>query len=407
MKIKSRVILRIILISLILLSCKPGQENYEKYLLEKALNICKSNLILDSHIDWPYKHIKYSDDITKLKHNGDFDLKRAEKGGLNTILSVAYIPSELNEKQGRLLFDSLVNIITGYTVKYPDKFALAKNPAEVRGNFIKGLMSFPLCLENGSPVVDSLAYLIYLKETGIVYITLCHMKSNQISDANFDPDRKWNGLSPFGKEMIKEMNKLGIMVDVSHSTDSAVFQALEISRAPIIASHSSCRHFTPGFERNLSDTLIKAIALKGGVVMLNFASYQLDSECLKNWNYLYYSWQDSTGIDLESEKGTAFIEEYDKENKLQTDVKKFANHIDHIVRIAGIDYVGLGSDFDGLIKQSLPDDLQDVSCYPLIVAELLSRGYIEEDLKKILSGNFLRVWDEVINLAESLNSSID
>jgi membrane dipeptidase len=188
------------------------------------------------------------------------------------------------------------------------------------------------------------------------------------------------------------------MVDVSHSTDSAVFQALEISRAPIIASHSSCRYFTPGFERNLSDTLITSIASKGGVIMLNFASYQLDAECMQNWIYLYYDWQDSTGIDLESEEGAGYIAEYGKEHKLTTDVKRLADHVDHIVDIAGIDHVGLGSDFDGLINQSLPDDLQNVSCYPLIIAELLSRGYHEEDIKKILSGNFLRVWEEVIHL---------
>ena len=225
---------------------------------------------------------------------------------------------------------------------------------------------------------------------------------NQISDANFDPDRKWNGLSPFGKELIQEMNRLGIMVDVSHSTDSTVFQALEISKAPIIASHSSCRYFTPGFERNLPDTLIKAIAEKGGVVMLNFASYQLDVECLQNWLYLYYKWQDSTGIALESKEGNEFLADYGKTHKLQSDVKWLANHIDHIVKIAGIDYVGIGSDFDGLIKQSLPIDLQDVSCYPVIIAELLSRGYNEQDIKKILAGNFLRVWNEVINISDSI-----
>jgi membrane dipeptidase len=253
-------------------------------------------------------------------------------------------------------------------------------------------------------VGDSLEYLTYLKDKGVIYITLCHVKSNQISDSNFDTDIKWNGLSPFGKEMIKEMNKLGIMVDVSHSTDSAVFQALEISKAPIIASHSSCRHFTPGFERNLSDTLIKSIALKGGVVMLNFASWMLNEECFRNWTYLAYKWQDSTGIYLDSKKGTEFIEEYGKEHKLTADVKSLVDHVDHIVKIAGIDYVGLGSDFDGLAQQALPFDLQDVSCYPLIVAELLSRGYKNGDIKKILSGNFLRVWNEVIDLAEYKNN---
>lgn len=405
MKNISKAILCIFLISFFLLSCKTIQENDEKYLLEKAQDICKTTLILDSHIDWPDKQIKFPDDISKLKPKKDFDLIRAKKGGLNTVFSVAYIPSELNENQGRLLLDSLINLITEYTFKYPDKFSLAKKPSDVKDNFEKGLISLPLCLENGTPIGDSLEYLKYLKERGITYITLCHMKSNQISDANFDPERKWNGLSPFGKEMIKEMNKLGIMVDVSHSTDSTVFQALEISKAPIIASHSSCRYFTPGFERNLPDTLIKAIAAKGGIVMLNFGSNWLDEECNRNWMYLYFKWQDSTGIALNSEEGGKFLAEYGKTHKLQTDVKRLADHIDHIVKIAGIDYVGIGSDFDGLTKQSLPVDLQDVSCYPLIVAELLSRGYKVQDIKKILSENFLSVWNEVINTSESIKNN--
>ena len=400
----TRMILNIALIGIFIISCKTDKTKSENDFLKKANDICKANIILDSHIDWPEKHLSYPEDISKPKNNVNFDYERAIKGGLNSVLSVAYIPSELNVTEGRLMFDSLVTIITGYTLKYPDKFTLAKNPAEVIDKFRKGFMSFPLCLENGSPIGDSLGYLTYLKEKGIVYITLCHMKSNQISDANFDTDRKWNGLSPFGKEVVKEMNSLGIMIDVSHSTDSAVFEALEISKAPIIASHSSCRHFTPGFERNLSDTLIKSIASKGGVIMLNFASYQLDEECLQNWNYLYYDWQDSTGIELESKEGTEFLAEYGKEHKLTADARKLVDHVDHIVKIAGIDYVGLGSDFDGLIKQSLPNDLQDVSCYPIIVAELLSRGYKEENIKKILAGNFLRVWEEVINLKEFNNN---
>ena len=395
-----RMILNITFIAVFIISCKTDKANRENDFLKQANDICKANLILDSHIDWPEKHLIFPEDISKLKNNVKFDYERAIKGGLNSVLSVAYIPSELNVIEGRLMFDSLVNLITDYTLKYPDKFSLAKNPAEVKDKFKKGLMSFPLCLENGSPIGDSLGYLSYLKEKGIVYITLCHMKSNQISDANFDIDRKWNGLSPFGKQIIKEMNKLGIMVDVSHSTDSAVFQALKISKAPIIASHSSCRHFTPGFERNLSDTLIKSITSKGGVIMLNFASYQLDEECFQNWYYLYYIWQDSTGTDLESKKGAEFISEYVKKHKLTTDVKRLVDHVDHVVKIAGIDYVGLGSDFDGLIKQSFPNDLQDVSCYSTIVAELLSRGYSEEDIKKILSANFLRVWGKVIDLGE-------
>jgi membrane dipeptidase len=397
------LIINAIMVAIIIASCNAEKRNDEKDLLQKSRDLCQSVLILDSHIDWPNKHLTNSEDISIYKNNAAFDYERAIQGGLNSVLSVAYIPSELNISEARLRFDTLVNLITNYSIDYPQKFALATNPYEIKRNFSNGVFSLPICLENGSPIGDSLKYLSYLKSKGIAYITLCHMKSNQICDANFDSNRKWNGLSPFGKDVIKEMNKLGIMVDVSHSTDSTVFQVLKISNAPIVATHSSCRHFTPGFERNLSDTLIKSIAAKGGVIMLNIASYHLDAECLKNWVYLYYNWQDSTGIDLESIKGNEFLIEYGKKHKLTTDVKKLVDHVDHIVKIVGINHIGLGSDFDGVIKQSLPKDLQDVSCYPIIVAELLSRGYEENDIKKILSENFLRVWDAVIEFGEINN----
>ena len=312
-------------------SCNNSKDSVDKNLWEKASEICETNIILDSHIDWPYKHLLFPEDISKNTTKGDFDLVRASKGGLNAVLSVAYISPNLGVDDGRILVDSMLTMVIKYTKIYPNKFALARTPHEVKLNFDNGLFSFPLCLENGAPIGDDLEYLKYLKEQGIVYITLCHLKTNQISDSNMDSDRKWNGLSPFGLEVIKEMNHLGIIIDISHSTDSTVSQSLRLSKAPVIASHSSCRYFTPGLERNLSDTLIKAIAAKGG-----------------------------------------------------------------------IDYVGIGSDYDGIFSAQ-PSDLPDVSSYPVIVYELLKRGYSEKDIKKILSGNFLRVWDRVIEIADSLN----
>jgi len=244
--------------------------------------------------------------------------------------------------------------------------------------------------------------LSYLKEKGFAYITITHSKANQISDSNFDTERTWKGLSPFGVEVIQEMNRLGIMIDISHSTDSAVFQTLRHSKAPIIASHSSCRHFVPGYERNLSDTLIKGIAHKNGVVMVSLASAFLDSLCNKNWNYVF-DWYDSTGISYHLTEGIDFALKYGETHQLKSDAKKLADHIDHIVQIAGIDHVGIGSDYDGIGALLQPTDMPDVSSYPVLVLELLKRGYTEEEIHKIMSGNFLRVWSEVLEMADSLN----
>ena len=383
-------------------SCKNKQmERSDKALNETAMKICQDNLLLDSHIDWPYWVMENPEDISEQTKKGDFDLVRARKGGLNVAFTPAYVNSVLDVSAGRKMVDSILNLVNYYLKKYPDKFAPALTPADAIKNFENNLLSLPVCLENGSPIGNDLSYLKYLKDKGIVYITLCHDRTNQISDSNFDPDRKWNGLSPFGKEVIGEMNRLGIIIDISHSTDSTVYQALRYSRAPIAATHSSCRFFTPGLERNLPDTLIKAIAAKNGVIMVNFAAMFIDPVCLKNTNDILDTLA-KKGLSYESKEGSELIEEYGKTHKMLTDSKHLADHIEHIIKIAGIDHVGLGSDFDG-IGPSKPADLTDVSGYPVIVFELLKRGYTEEDIKKILSGNFLRVWNDVLKFADTLN----
>ena len=405
-KVKHRFIPYIWLVSVPLIvllpSCKNKQmERSDKALRETAMKICQDNLILDSHIDWPYWIMENPEDISEQTINGDFDLVRARKGGLNAAFSVVYINSALDVNAGRKMVDSILNLVNYYLKKYPDKFGPARIPADVIKNFENNLLSLPVCLENGSPIGDDPGYLKYLKDKGIVYITLCHDRTNQISDSNFDQERKWNGLSPFGLEVIKEMNRLGIIIDISHSTDSTVYQVLRYSRAPIAATHSSCRFFTPGLERNLPDTLIKAIAAKNGVIMVNFAAMFLDPVCLKNTNDILDTLA-KKGLSYELKEGSELIEEYAKTHKMLSDSKLLADHIEHIIKVAGIDHVGLGSDFDG-IGPSKPADLTDVSGYPVIVFELLKRGYTEEDIKKILSGNFLRVWNDVLKVADTVN----
>ncbi|UCH13933.1 MAG: dipeptidase [Bacteroidales bacterium] len=393
-----------VLLAVSLVSCKSRlQEKPEDELWKKALKICKNNIILDSHNDWPHRHFLFPGDISKKWARSDFDLPRAKKGGLNAVLSVVFASSSLGVEEGRGRIDSLIRIISYYTKTYPDKFAPALNPDDIKNNYKNNLLSLPLCLENGTPIGDDLGYLEYLKNQGIVYITISYDKANQISDSSYDTIRKWDGLSPFGLEVIKEMNRLGIMIDISHSTDSAVFQTLQHSKAPIIASHSSCRHFTPGYERNISDTLIKVIEDKNGVVMINFGSFCLDSVCVKNCNYLF-DWYDSTGISMHSEEGIDFTLKYKETHKINSDAKTVADHIEHVIKLAGIDHVGMGSDYNGM-GLSHPSDLPDVSGYPVLVFELLKRGYTEEDINKILSENFLRVWNNVIEVADSLNKS--
>ncbi|PLX21236.1 MAG: peptidase M19 [Marinilabiliales bacterium] len=384
-------------------SCNTPDKSNE-VLLAQAQQISKEILILDSHIDWPSRLLDEPEDISQEITQGDFDMVRVNKGGFDAALSVIYASPDSGVDENRAYVDSQLNMVVGYANRYPDQFALAKNPNDILQNFKQNLFSIPLCLENGAPIGDDLSYLKYLKEKGFAYITITHSKSNQISDSNFDTNRIWQGLSPFGLEVIKEMNRLGIMIDISHSTDSAVFQAVRHSKAPIIASHSSCRYFVQGYERNLSDTLIKAIAHKSGVVMVSLASSFLDSLCHQNWNYIF-NWYDSTGISYHSEEGVEFALKYGETHPLKSNAKKLADHIDHIVQIAGIDHVGIGTDYDGIGPLLQPADMPDVSSYPVLVAELLKRGYTKEEIEKIMSGNFLRVWHEVLEISDSMNNS--
>ena len=392
----------LVLTILFLPACRnTTKEKSDEEFMELAQNICENSIILDAHIDWPEWILEFPEDISQKTIKGDFDLVRAKQGGLNSALSVVYVNTRFSVDEGHIMVDSLIKLVTDFVTTYPDKFAMARNPEDIKNNFDNNLFSLPLCLENGSPIGEDREYLKYLKDQGIVYITLNHNKSNQIGDSNYDINRIWNGLSPFGVKVINEMNRLGIMIDISHSSDSTVFQTLLHSKAPIIASHSSCRYFVPDRERNISDTLIKAIADKGGVVMINFGSLFLDSICFKNWSYLK-NWYDSTKIGELSKEGIDFALAYGKTHKLYSDSKTVADHIDHIVKIAGVDCVFIGSDYDG-IGYSQPSDLKDVSSYPVIVFELLKRGYSEKDIQKILSGNFFRVWNDVIGIAHSLN----
>lgn len=258
-------------------------------------------------------------------------------------------------------------------------------------------------MENAAPIGTDLSNVEYFYDRGIRYITLAHSKDNEISDSSYDTtDDTHNGLSDFGKEVVKEMNRVGMMVDVSHISDSAFYDVIEVTEAPVIASHSSVRHFTPGFERNMSDELIESLADNEGVIMINFGSNFLDSTSSNSSDRIrdeIRQEMEQREFDANSEEAEEFRNSYFEENYVYSTVEKVADHIDHVVNLVGIDYVGLGSDYDG-VGNTLPTGLKDVSTYPNLIAELLDRGYSEDDIQKISSGNLFRVWDEVIKVSQ-------
>ena len=369
----------------------------------RADSLAQTHIILDGHIDVPYRLLRYREDIGDSTATGDFDYPRAQAGGLNAPFMSIYIPVELQSEAGasRARAEALIGMVEGFAEEHPDKFAIATSPAEVRAQFEQDLISLPMGMENGSGLEDDLTNVAYFFDRGIRYITLTHAKHNRIGDSSYDDDApRWNGLSPFGEDVIREMNRLGMMVDISHVTDSTAFDVLALSEAPVIASHSSARHFTPEWERNMSDELIQALAENGGVIMINFGSsflrseYQDADDPVQDRMNQYFADND---LDPGAPEALRYRYEMRTTNPIGT-VQDVADHIDHVVDLVGVDHVGLGSDYDGVF--ALPEGLLDVSTYPNLIAELLGRGYSDDDIQKILGSNALRVWEDVEQVAQ-------
>lgn len=394
-------------------SCQPKESSEQAQaedLDAKAMRIAQENIITDGHIDIPYRLGRRGfrldrtlEDISGRTEGGDFDYIRAKEGGLDAPFMSIYVPAGYQETPGasKNFADSLIYLVEYLVDKDPDKFALANTPAEVEANYEKGLISLPMGMENGSPIEDELSNVEYFFNRGIRYITLCHGQDNLISDSSYDNKRTHGGLSDFGVEVVAEMNRLGIMVDVSHISDDAFWDVMEVTKAPVIASHSSCRAFTPGFERNMADDMIKALGENGGVIQINFGSGFLDSTFIRRRDELRNMRLDyarEQGVEPNDSLVTAYMNAYIAANPNYSTVQVVADHIDHVVKLVGIDHVGLGSDFDG-VGDTLPDGIKDVSEYPNLIKELLIRGYTEEDIQKILYKNVWRVWNQVIRVA--------
>lgn len=376
----------------------------------EAHRIARSSIIIDTHVDVPYRLIAAPQDVSQATASGDFDYPRAIQGGLNAPFMSIYTPAELEEKgTSKETAEKLIDLVEGLVAGAPQKFAIATSVADVREQFEKGLISLPMGMENGSPIDGDLENLRHFHGRGIRYVSLSHGSNNHLSDSSYDETSQWHGISEFGAEVIREMNRLGMIVDVSHVSDEAFWAIMEVTETPVIASHSSARHFTPGFERNVSDEMIKAIAENGGVVHINFGSMFVNQE----------SRDYSTRL---MDAGKAYLAEHPEltESYLYREYPKLyaaehgpmvyatlddvLDHFDHVVKLTSVDNVGIGSDYDG-VGDSLPERLKDVSGYPNLVEGLLGRGYSEDDIRKILGENLLRVWGAVEAYAATTSSS--
>lgn len=366
---------------------------------EKAALIAKKYLLVDTHIDVPYRLHDGWVDVTVSAPDGQFDYPRAMQGGLNLPFMSIYTPAEMEKEGGSFeLANQLIDSVEAIAARAPEKFVLVYSVADAKQAMQSGRIGLAMGMENGSPIDHKIENVRYFANRGIRYITLTHGLSNQISDSSYDEEHNWGGLSPFGREVIAEMNRVGVMVDISHVSDDAFWQSLEVTQVPVIASHSSARHYTPDFERNMSDEMIIALAKNGGVIQINWGSSFLTAEANSYSKKLWptrKAWLKEHGFDEDGPEADQFTKDYRKSNPYPyATMAQVVDHFDHVIKLVGVDHVGIGSDFDG-VGDSLPIGLKDVSQYPNLVAEFLRRGYSESDIAKILGGNLLRVWSEV------------
>ena len=382
----------------------------DEALRKKADELAHKYILTDGHVDLPYrlkiKNFRLEREylgIPLKTTEGDFDYERAKKGGLSAPFMSIYIPSSYQQTGGaKELADSLINMVRGIATAHPDKFGVVRTPKEAEANFKKGVISFPMGMENGAPLL-TIADVAYFRKKGISYVTLTHGKDNLICDSSYDTTHTHKGLSAYGREVVKEMNRVGIMVDISHVSDDAFYQAIELSSVPVIASHSSCRYFTPTFKRNMSDDMIKLLAKKGGVIQINFGSSFLDEKYRQQIEVLQDKFGKALkekGIKMGTPEAEEFQKQFQKENPvLFADVETVADHIDHVVKLTGsTQHVGIGSDFDG-VGDSLPTGLKDVSQYPNLIYVLLKRGYNESDIANLMYRNVWRVWQKTVDNA--------
>ena len=352
--------------------------------------------LLDSHCDTPSQILRLRDLSIDNDHS-HVDFPKLSRGGVDGAFFALYVPASLQEEDAYTYAYRLLGAVRATVAANPDKAAFALSPEQALSNKESGLFSVFMGLENGSPIGHRMERLREFHDAGVRYVTLCHSRDNQICDSCASASGHWGGLSPFGKDLVKEMNRIGMMVDVSHISDASFYDVVDCSSKPVVATHSCCRALA-GHPRNMTDDMIRVLASNGGVIQINFYPLFLDSgfsKILADSGIMDYGEK----IEEEFIKDPSDPQKRKAWNKVQDELAglarpsftRIADHIDHAVQIAGIDHVGLGSDFDGI--EVTPSGLENISMMPVLMQELSARGYSASDISKIAGENFFRVMD--------------
>ena len=386
---------------------------------ERATRLHRQAIIVDGHNDIPSVILASNYDLGTRSTRTHTDLARMKAGGITAEFFSIYVEGELAEKptvQGggalRRAVD-LIDVTYRQVERHPGDLLLATSAADIRRAKREGKVAVLMGVEGGHAIENSLHALRTLYRLGCRYMTLTHSNTNEWADSagfNGPPVVRHHGLSPFGEEVVHEMQRIGMLVDISHVSDETFWSVMKVAKAPVIASHSSSRAVAD-HRRNMSDDMLRGLAKNGGVAMVNFWSMFLSNE----YGVAAKKWFDKNGKAFGELRGKlkddplAFREALEKlraqgEAMPKVPFSVLIDHIDHMVKVAGIDHVGLGSDFDGV--DDLPEGLTGIDGLPRITLELVKRGYKDEDVLKILGGNFLRAFDAAEAYARSTSTTL-
>lgn len=370
---------------------------------ERAKAVHAAGMLFDGHNDLPWRLRQDGDmaftkfDLSKRLDSGQTDIPRLREGGVKAQFWSVYIPSE-QPNPARTVLDQ-IDLVYRMCERYPNDFTLATSADEVEAAVKAGKIASLIGIEGGIAIEDDLAMLRDFARLGARYMTLTHNKTLGWADAATD-DPKHGGLSPFGDRVVREMNRLGMFVDISHVSPDTMDDVLRISKAPVIASHSSARAIAD-HPRNVPDAILKQIPANGGVIMVNFYSGFVVPEAVKQ------NRESRAELMKKHPDPAAYRKaqiEYNQSHPIpRGTVKDVADHIEHMIKVAGVDHVGIGSDFDGIT--AWPVGLEDVSDYPRLTEELLRRNLSETDIHKILGGNVLRAFRKVGQVARELQKN--
>ena len=382
---------------------KPALSAHARAILARAI-------VVDTHDDTPQRMLWEKFDLGHRDPVGNIDIPRMREGHLNAIFMSIWTPGTIPTADAVQRAFRMIDLVREQVKKHPAGLVLATSVADVRRARKENKIAVLMGMEGGHMINDDLGLLRRYAGLGVRYLTLTHSVNDDWADSSTDKPVH-NGLTPFGRQVVTELNRLGVMVDISHVSDKTFYDAIEVSRAPVIASHSSCRALCNA-ARNMSDDMLRALARNGGVVQINF-----------HIGFLSQEYADASKNPTPDQKAAvAAMEKKCGEDeackvlgyqRLSDEVtakgelpvvqwQRIVDHVDHAVKIAGIGHVGLGSDFDGAI---MPRGMEDVSHYPEITEELIRRGYSDEDIEKILGGNLLHVMAEVERVSAEMSRS--